>query len=151
MDIGLRLPLMKNYCVPSILQGLIEGKGYVVAQEDIARRLTASEFGYRLNDGKVATLLREKGIDYSFFWRNEVPFGEPDFLLGEMNESGGIIGFDKRVYFHKRIEGDLIDVVDPVDVSSRRMDYSDLMISMRKFEDSCFALFGKIDMSSSRR
>ena len=70
-----------NYCVCSVVQAVLKGKGIDLSQKEIADQLTLGREGFLVQDERMKTFLSAKGLKYEFYWRDETPFNEPYSVL----------------------------------------------------------------------
>tara|TARA_Y100000310_G_scaffold344364_1_gene456765 strand:+ start:7136 stop:7576 length:441 start_codon:yes stop_codon:yes gene_type:complete len=106
-------PERKDYCVCSVVQGILRRYDVNLSQREIASRLTPAENGHVVDDDKLKNLFESKGLEYNFFWNHETPFNEPDFVLNDMNENSGIVGISSHLYlFDKFVDPDCY-LIDP--------------------------------------
>lgn len=95
-----------NYCLCSVIQSIFKDYGINVNQDYIASKLTPAKNGFLVEDENVKRLFTSNGFSYNFYFHNEVPFNEPDFLLEEIKENSGFLGINHHVY-------KIVDFVDP--------------------------------------
>ena len=105
----------EDYCVCSVLQGILRKDGISVSQGEIARNLTPGKNGGFLLEGEaIYGFLGRTGFDYRFYWYDEVPFNEPDMLLREMDSHSGFVAMDYHSYFLRGFRDPNLSLVNPV-------------------------------------
>ncbi len=140
----------EDYCVCSILQGILARHGITYSQESIASALTLtkSNNGYVIDDTRIKSFLENKGFDYSFYWHNQTPFNEPDILLEEIAANDGFIGLGMEGiglhgYRVLRFKHPIITADDPKDSSLIEFNLYNLRNEMARL-DGGFGLLKKI-------
>ncbi len=114
MSTNLLIPQEKeNFCVCSVLQGIFKNYNLEMSQEEIAQNLTPSKKGFYVDDFNFKNFLKSKGFDYKYYFYNQAPFNEPDFLLEEMKEENGFLGFYNHVYLLNDFRDPIVRLIDP--------------------------------------
>ncbi len=121
-----------NYCICSILQGVLREYGLQISQDEIAGNLSPSENGHSVQDDKIKLFLSSKGFDYRFYLHNETLFNEPDSLLEEICANAGFIGEGIHAYRVLELIYPQIIVDDPKDARKRTFDLHELMRELNK-------------------
>ena len=58
-----------NYCLCSVLQDILfYEKKIKISQDEIAKRLTPAEKGFKADDENIKKFMKEQGFDYQFYW-----------------------------------------------------------------------------------
>lgn len=136
-----------NYCLCSVLQDILRYHKIKVNQDEIAKRLTSDTKGFRADDENITEFLREKELEYKFYWHNETPFNEPDEVLKEIQNnknSEGFIALGNHTYRIINFQDSTILVIDPKDGQMSEKNYYDLMKEFARI-DGGFGLIKKLD------
>ena len=138
-------PSEKNkYCVCSVIQAILGSKGINFSQDEIARKLTPSEQGFLVDDGRMKDLFAGNGLSYEFYWRNEVPFNDPEFVLEEMQENQGFIGIGNHVFLFRSYDGSSLEVFDPENGEAKKISYDEMARRMKESGKGCFGLVKRL-------
>ena len=107
----------EDYCVCSVLQGILRKNGISVSQGEIAQGLTPGNLeGFLIaDDTRITSFMNAKGFDYRFYWHDETPFNEPDVLLGEMDSHSGFVAIDNHTYLLLGFSDPTLSWVNPSD------------------------------------
>ncbi|MCL5729975.1 MAG: hypothetical protein M1165_00190 [Candidatus Pacearchaeota archaeon] len=141
-----------DYCVCSVVQAIFRVHKINLSQDEIARNLTRSGDGFRVDDGIFSEFMKTNGFEYHHFVYNETPFNEPDTLLNEMNEHGGIVGIREpgqiyphilrnHVYLLQNFEDPLLMLINPKNNGLVVKDIYTLRREMARMEVGFFGLF----------
>lgn len=103
----------ENYCVCSVLQSIFRKYNINIEQDIIAQNLTPSKRGFYVDDYNFKNFLNKNGFNYDYYFYNQVPFNEPDFLLEEMKKDNGFVGFNNHVYLLYDFKDPLVSLIDP--------------------------------------
>lgn len=80
-----------RFCVPAVLQTIFSRHRIFIEQKEIAKNLTHTDLGYLIGDERIKKFMASKGFDYNYYRYNELPFNEPEIVLGEVNNGRDII------------------------------------------------------------
>lgn len=133
-----------NYCVCSVLQGIFRDNGLQISQKEIAKNLTPAKNGFKTDDQKMKDFMKSKGFDYSFYWHNETPFNERDYLIGEISNNNGFVGLGIHTYRILEFKDPKIIVDDPKNSEIKVFGLSNLINDFENI-DGGFGLIKKLD------
>jgi hypothetical protein len=132
-----------NYCLCSVLQGILSERDLIVSQDYIALNLTPSEKGFRADDARIKEFMENKGFDYQFYWWNTTPLNEPDSLLKEISMNDGFLGVGIHTYRILDFKDPKIITDNPEDSSKKIFNIYNLMKDFSK-TDGGFGLIKKL-------
>ncbi len=121
-----------TYCVCASLQAIFRRHDLEVSQDDIASQLNPSKKGFYVDDDAIKTFVGRQGFDYESYMHNQVPFGEYDFLVDDIAEHDGFVGFDNHVRLVIGFRDPTLMLLDPLQGERERKDLSDLVQQMQK-------------------
>ena len=114
-----------------------------MSQEEIARKLTPSKNGFRVDDEKIKQFLNKNNFEYEFYWWDKTPFNEPYAVLNEINNNEGFIGMKDHAYRVLKFIDPLIIIVNPENGLLGDFEYTSLMNKLREL-DGGFGLIKKL-------
>lgn len=133
MPINLLIPQEKeNYCVCSVLQSIFKKYHLNIEQDAIAQNLTPSKKGFYVDDYNFKNFLNKNGFNYDYYFYNEVPFNEPDFLLKEMKKENGFVGFYNHVYLLNDFRDPIVGLIDPSNNLLLEKELTNLLMDMSR-------------------
>lgn len=133
-----------NYCLCTVLQDILSEYNVFISQEDIAKKLTPTKKGFKINDNKIKEFMKEQGLNYKFYWYNETLFNEPESLLEEINKNQGFIGIKSHVYRLINFKDPTLFLYDPADKSLKEKDFHEVLKEFEKL-DGGFGLIKKLN------
>lgn len=143
----LSLQRKRDWCVPACLQAILRYEGVEITQERIIKQLNELENGLVLaNDEKIKSFMRRNGFNYRFYFCDETPFNEPDFLLNEMSKANnhGIVGVNTHAFLLIDFKDPLLKLLDPGNGKIVTRDICDLDLEMREKSNGGYGLVEKI-------
>jgi ABC-type bacteriocin/lantibiotic exporter with double-glycine peptidase domain len=138
-------PKKDNYCVPSCLQAVFRKYDLEISQENIADILIKKKKGFIPEGEKLENFLKQRGLNYKFYWYNETPFNEPDALIQEGLLHNMIIGINDHCFILSGFEKDKISLLDPNNSLINEKDYYEITRNMFHSELGFFGLIKKVD------
>jgi hypothetical protein len=143
-NIELCIQEKEDFCLCSVLQAVFKAYGINLSQKEISTFLTpGKERGFIADDKRMKEFLCKNGFEYSFFWKDETPFNEPDELLKRMSKYNGIMGIKNHVYLVKNFNGSEVSLMNPFDGKGIEVEYLTLLKKMG--ETGFFGLIKYID------
>ncbi len=134
----------EDFCVCSCLQAIFDKYNIKISQEKIAKNLTPAEKGFKIHDRAFENFVNAKGFCFEFYWYNETPFNEPDFLLEEINENEGFIGINSHTYLLESFNYPNIKLIDPENRSIKEYTMKKMYKDMQKDNEGFFGLVKKL-------
>jgi hypothetical protein len=135
-----------DYCVCSVLQEIFKSYGISFSQEDIAKNLTPSEDGFLVDDNRIKDFIEGRNLSYEFFWRNQIPLNDPDFILFEMKEHSSFVGIGNHIYLFEDYQNSQVGLRNPEDGKIVSYDVVEMVREMKRLENGCFGLVKKLNM-----
>ena len=132
-----------NYCLCSIVLDVLSKYGISKSQKEIAKSLTPGKKGFLANDNRIKELLKNSGFNYEFYWWNQTPLNEPDYLLREISENDGFVGIGDHAFRVTNFEDPSLSIINPANGSREEFNYYFLMNKLRNF-DGGFGLIKKL-------
>ena len=123
-------PEEKNFCVVSCLQAILGLEGIKINQEDISKKLTPAKDGFKVHDKRIKNFLFEFGFDYTFYWKDETPFNEPESVLEDMRKDHGLVGIDNHSYVFYDFKYPELKLIDPNNAQIKTKDYCQMIKEM---------------------
>jgi len=114
------------------LQAILNSHGIKLSQEDISKKLTPSEKGFKINDDLIKLFLVEMGFEYLFYWRNETPLNEPWLVLDDMKKDHGLVGINNHLYLLNDFNYPTLHLIDPSDGKIKLKDYYEMIYEMNE-------------------
>lgn len=127
----------------SVISDIFSNYNIIKSQDEIAKNLTPTKYGFRADDNKIKDFMKSEGFNYEFYWWNETPFNEPYSLIKEIEINDGFIGIGNHVLRVLEYEDPMIVVLDPANEYPEDFSYSHLMNQLTK-SDGGFGLVRKL-------
>ena len=134
-----------NFCGCSVIQAILNKYDIKVSQKEIAQELYPSSQGFYFNDSKFKEFISKKGFNYEFYWYNETPFNEPDFLLSENLEKDILFGWKNHIRLVISFKDPNIEFIDPKNGEKQTKDLKEILKEMRENNDGFFGLIKKLN------
>lgn len=134
-----------HFCMVSCLQAILKKYGFELTQEKISTETNCTEEGIlKLTD--VSKFLKNYNLSFIYYWWNEVPFKEYDFLL-KNNEKDILVAIPNsnrfHVYLFEEFKNQELTVIDPENAEFKTINLYNLIKEMEK-KGGGFGLVGRL-------